>query len=288
MKTIFVTTDFSVCSLKAVEYSIQLMQQAKCSLIVFNSSHLSKLPEISDKKFENLIKADEDLNKSNLEFAVKKICDKKDYRIPLKRIKCISRFGLLVAENIIAEAVKHKADVIVMGTHGAGGIKKYLFGSNTSEIISKSRIPVIAVPLNYRFKKIKKIVYASDMENLYGELKSVIPFAKTLNAEIDILHLNYFMDKEDEKREQQNLLKKNSAGTGYKNITLTIRKATIDKTLLEQLKTYLRKSRPQLLVMFPGERKWLYKIFPGSKTEELSYNLTIPLMSVRKSALAGA
>lgn len=40
-------------------------------------------------------------------------------------------------------AHKHKCDLIIMGSHGRSGISKLLLGSQTSKVLTHSRIPVL-------------------------------------------------------------------------------------------------------------------------------------------------
>src|SRR5680860_732385 len=56
-----------------------------------------------------------------------------------------------VVQNSIANAIVSTAqdlpyDLIVMGTQGASGIQKALFGSNTASVIKNSKVPVLAIP----------------------------------------------------------------------------------------------------------------------------------------------
>ncbi|PSJ43813.1 universal stress protein [Zobellella endophytica] len=50
------------------------------------------------------------------------------------------------AEEILAQASRLGADLIVMGTHGRHGVEKLLLGSTTERLIRKSTIPVLTVP----------------------------------------------------------------------------------------------------------------------------------------------
>ena len=50
------------------------------------------------------------------------------------------------AEQIIQAATALNADLIVMSTHGRTGIKRWLFGSVASRVLSLSRQPVLVVP----------------------------------------------------------------------------------------------------------------------------------------------
>lgn len=50
------------------------------------------------------------------------------------------------AEEILAQAERLGADLILMGTHGRRGVEKLLVGSTTERVIRKSAIPVLTVP----------------------------------------------------------------------------------------------------------------------------------------------
>ena len=49
-------------------------------------------------------------------------------------------------KEIIAQSVEAGADVIVMGTQGAGAAKRMVFGSTTDQVLRESRVPVLAIP----------------------------------------------------------------------------------------------------------------------------------------------
>lgn len=51
----------------------------------------------------------------------------------------------LVGEAIVAAAKKHKADLIVMASHGRRGIKRLLLGSETQFVLTHSHTPVLVL-----------------------------------------------------------------------------------------------------------------------------------------------
>jgi nucleotide-binding universal stress UspA family protein len=70
------------------------------------------------------------------------------------------------AKTILEYCKKEKTfDCICISTNGAGAVMK-LFGTNTSELISKSPIPVLSIPKNYRSKTTGSVLYATDFHNL--------------------------------------------------------------------------------------------------------------------------
>ena len=50
------------------------------------------------------------------------------------------------ADVILETAANERADLIVMGTHGLGGVRKWLLGSTTERVLRRTHVPVLAVP----------------------------------------------------------------------------------------------------------------------------------------------
>jgi nucleotide-binding universal stress UspA family protein len=50
------------------------------------------------------------------------------------------------AEEILKQADECRADLIVMGTQGLEGPRRFFFGSTTERVLRESRIPVLAIP----------------------------------------------------------------------------------------------------------------------------------------------
>lgn len=49
------------------------------------------------------------------------------------------------SEAILAAAKAHKADIVVMGSHGRGSVKGILLGSVSSKVIAQSELPVTII-----------------------------------------------------------------------------------------------------------------------------------------------
>jgi len=61
--------------------------------------------------------------------------------------------GKRVAELIVREAKKWKADLIVMGTHGRRGIDRMVLGSDAEAVVRTSPVPVLLVRSPSRARK---------------------------------------------------------------------------------------------------------------------------------------
>ena len=71
--------------------------------------------------------------------------------------------------------------MIVMGTHGASGVKMDLLGSNTYEVAKEASVPMLVIPLNGTDVKPEKVIFFTDyreadqytllsLVNLFGHL----------------------------------------------------------------------------------------------------------------------
>ncbi len=281
MNTILVTSDFSKNATVALRYAIRLSELMKYRLVVFHCTNQSPYILANAKgevEMEKLINTDE---KKKTKLLKQKVKSAYKYigltQIPSSTI-VYAQFNPMFIEKTLEVANNYKASLIVMGTHGASGFNKLFFGSNTSIMISKSEIPVLAVPEIFRYQKIKTLLYASDLENITNELPKVIAFAKPLNAAITILNLDYGIDYANTHFKKT---EKAIATSGYNKIRILKIKAT-DKPLLRQVREYLKNKNEEWLVMFTKKRSFWDKIVSGSKAVEFSMKLPLPLLSIKK------
>jgi nucleotide-binding universal stress UspA family protein len=280
MKTLFVCTDFSSTGNNAVKFAVQYASSIKCNLVVFHVMRMPKFsPTITKAAFLELEKKEETTQKKKLEVLMDKIYQALQIKKNALRLKVAVKNGIFVTETLVAAAKKYKADLVIVGTHGATGLK--LFGSTSSEVIFQAQSPVMAIPPRYRYKKLKTIVYASDLKNLVNELRFIIPIASPAKAEIEILNLNLGFGNTQSIIDEKELMKQ----VKYKNLKVITKKEGKGSTIIAQLQHYLKSHRPEVLVMFPEERSLFDKLFVRSKTEELVYEIKIPLLTFLKSRI---
>ena len=126
MKTILVHTDFSKNSINAIEYATVLAKKEKAKLILLNTYHY--MPPTSEIPFPMEVVA---TMKRESENRLRKLCDEISRS---KKIKCesLSQFDFAVPA-IIDSAKKKKANLIVMGTQGASGLKRTQEGDGHAE-----------------------------------------------------------------------------------------------------------------------------------------------------------
>jgi len=144
-KNLLVATDGSKLSEKAVAHAISLAQAVRAKLTVFFAAPDYPLPAYADgvvyepvsrKEYAKLAAED-----------AKKILDNATAKASAAGVEAASAYTIAAApwEAILAAAKKHKADAIVMASHGRRGISAVLLGSETQKVLTHSKLPVIVV-----------------------------------------------------------------------------------------------------------------------------------------------
>jgi nucleotide-binding universal stress UspA family protein len=140
-KHIVVPTDFSERSLRAVDYAIGFAEifSAKLELLYVVEAGLHP----ADLAWTNVDYGD--LNKQHQEAARKYMESVIKDRIPQG-----IRFGISILigkafVEIVRFADAENADLIVMATHGHGGVSHLLLGSTAERVVRKAPCPVLTI-----------------------------------------------------------------------------------------------------------------------------------------------
>ena len=276
MKKILVTSDFSANSKAGIRFAIQLASQAPCELIFYYVKASLAVDAWSQIDYNDANNSENKLLKDKLNKFIANIYSTTGKHAD--KIECVIESHTYVDGAIIAYAQKCNADYICMSTRGGGLINKFM-GTNASSLITTSPIPLIVVPHTYRMKPLKSILYASDMENIGSELKSVEEFAKTFTANIGVYHYDYFIEQAEVKSKFKKIADKYSSAI----VSFHFKKNDADLTLLNHLQDDMRKAKPSIIAMFTKQdRSWFERLFLSSKTAELGFDTKTPMLVFRK------
>jgi nucleotide-binding universal stress UspA family protein len=278
MKKILVTTDFSPASKSAVRFAIHWATHQKLSLVFANVCHIS-MPVNQDEAFleaytkQFLAKTDE-----KLKIFIKEIYN--DLKIDVIRINTLTIEGIDPTASLLYYVTQNPIfDCICISTRGAGNLKKFL-GTNTGNLITKSEIPVMAIPSGYAGTNIDKVLYATDMNNFEEEVHQVISFAKPLKAKIEMVHFAWPSETFFDEATIVSPFKKH-----FKyGIEFQYQKHDAVHSLVQNLERQIAEKKPSVVVMFTKqERTFFQKLFLSSKSEEFSFKTKIPLLVFKKA-----
>lgn len=189
MKKILVPCDFSEPSVQAFKFAIELASKSNGAIELL---HIIELPVLHDTvlmptlSFEEAFMKDAKANaEKNFDRMIAKWAKDR-----AKKVNCSVSFGP-VTTTICDAAEDKKVDLIVMGTHGATGLKEFFVGSNTEKIVRRSSVPVIAVKKSTKIESIKNIVFPiipdMDLEELTLKVKQL---QNILEANLHIVYIN--------------------------------------------------------------------------------------------------
>lgn len=277
MKKILVPADFSPNSKRAIRFAVHWAARQNAELVfihVLNVLIMTRWSESTAARY----RAGE-LEACRTRF--RKFIDGlyKSMNITPGLYSAVVIQGYDPAKAILEYCKKEKTfGCICISTNGAGGVRK-LFGTNTSELISKSSIPVLAIPKNYRPKPVRSILYATDFRNYKDELDKVLPFAASFQANVDIVHFAWPGEITFDAQTIRKLTDDYQFGL---NVHVEHSSATV--SLTENLQKIIEKKKPSVVVMFTNQdRNLMQRIFASSKAQELSFALKAPLLVFTKT-----
>ncbi len=273
--TILCPTDFSECSLNAIEYAAKLGELFKADLILFhvlNKIDYEKLSPLDTNGYhqEEFIKE----KLVNLQQTVLKESLPKGLR------NCLIGFrnGNIVSTTL-KEAETVNADMIVMGTEGTNDLREHIIGSKTSEIVLEADIDVFVVPRKVFFKKPRKLVYASDyLEEDKIAIQKIVEMATFFDSEIDIVHVSN-THKAIDKSLHLEMVNEISPFVKYDKVSYVL-KAYRDELALG-LENYLQTSKGDILVTLSKKKSFFDQIFSKNLSKKMAYFINKPLWVIK-------
>lgn len=173
---------------------------------------------------------------------------------------------------------QYDADLIVMGSSGASGVKELFIGSNTEKVVRNSEIPVLVIKEGFKPLEIQEFVFATDLgDDSSDALKKAIQFANKVKAELHLLFVNTpsnFMTSKHAEHRMEELMKKMPDA----NFKFDIWN---DVSIEEGVFNFADKYQADLIGMATHGRKGLSHFFNGSVSEDVVNHSKIPVITFR-------
>ena len=275
MKRILVPTDFSEQAENALKVAAQLAKKNDGEIFLLhmlelplalidptNGSQSRDLPEsiffmkLAHQKFENMMS--------------------QPYLNGLKVHETVHFHEAF--EGIMEVSQEHNCDLIVMGSHGASGLKEMFIGSNTEKVVRTSEIPVLVIKNEIPDFRIDHFIYATDFsEENRDAFNQAIAFAEKLEAKIHLLYVNTannFISTDEIEERMDNFI----ANSDSPNFSLNIYNATsVEKGILG----FTKNLPNSLMAISTHGRKGLSHFFNGSISEDLVNHANGPVITFK-------
>lgn len=280
MKKILVPTDFSDCAANALDFAIQSAKYIPAEITLLHAF------EVSGSVYTDYMGVNMEFTQSLLDDAREKLLRLKKDTEEKEGIKLDTIFVKgSVFNSVITIADEIHADLIVMGTSGASGLKEKIVGTKTASIIGSSNIPVIAIPKDYKWKKPSKFLLAT---NRFEKQPAILDFIFEL-ADLYMAGVQaaVFTDEDDDNA--VTFLEHARKISPYENQLKVLYKEDDLKVahlygvrFEETLQQHIRENGIDMLVMitYKKEEGLWKRIFNPSVTKRMSYHTTIPLLAI--------
>lgn len=181
--------------------------------------------------------------------------------------------------NEIKEACKeYEIDLIVMGSHGASGIKEMFVGSNAEKVVRTSDVPVLVIKNEHTSFEISDFVFASDFKNDNKDTyKQAVKFAESVNAKIHLLMVNTannFITTAESKSRISDFI----AGESFNNYSITVYN---DISVEQGILNFSKEINADLIGISTHGRQGIAHFFNGSISEDLVNHANRPVITFK-------
>ena len=278
MKRILVPTDFSECANYALKFACDLAVKNNAKLLVIHSvehpfgggmdpTGASIFQSFDDSLIETLLKR----GRTKLVEAISAIS------IPIDEITQLVEIGH-PSDFVVEKIREYSIDLVVMGTHGASGIKEMFVGSNAEKVVRRATCPVISVKSNVRLEDIKRIAFASDFGKFNEAAMAILKqMQHVLGVSIDFVRVN------TPNNFQRDILTK-------KQMEILVKREMFIKSSLhiyndysesEGLLHFAEDMKSDMIGMTTHGRTGLNHLLSGSVTEDVVNHTKVPVWTMR-------
>lgn len=272
---IFCPTDFSECSLNAIEYAARLGEKFNAVLILFHVLNREDYLKLSPMDTSG--KHQVDFVKEKLKNLQKAVMDESLLN-GLKGCEIAIREGKIV-NGALKYAKDINADLIVAGTEGMNELRVNIIGSRASRMVEQSDRDIIIVPRKVFFKRPRKFVFASDyQEEDKLAIQKVVEMASFFDSEIDLVHISS-SQKAIEKSLHMTMVDEIKPFVRCEKINYVLKSFRDDLAL--GLENYLQVAKGDMLVTLSKKKSFFDQIFSKNLSKKMSYFLNKPLWVIK-------
>ncbi|WP_343624005.1 universal stress protein [Flavobacterium lindanitolerans] len=279
MKRILFPTDFSEIADNAFLYALKMADSLEAEIILL---HTFDMPIIDGAEIPINFKEMYDT------LEIQQMSHFKDYIPHLKQIAENNGMGHIQMSHLLKSGdltyamqdvvQEHNINLVVMGTSGVSGWFDSLFGSQTGEAITSLTVPVLSIPVEAKYKKIKTIAFT----NLYREkdfeaLQRLVEIALKFGATIKSLYVKKSftsLSDEDIKAWEERC-------SAWPVQFFVIPHDDVKETIQD----FINNQHIDLLTMLTEKRGFWEDLFTSSLTQKISYKIEIPMLALHENGL---
>lgn len=278
MKTILFPTDFSANALHASEYAGMLAKSFDANVVLLNVHSIASISDFQlPNEVDNMIKFNQKKSEDDLrDFAVH---FRQITHLAADRVSQIVEYGF-ANEKIIETAKTTKADMIVMGTKGAGNLLDKWLGTHSQAVMKEAKCPVWIIPKNAPINYPQNILYAADFkEDEVVATQKVLSFCTPLGAKCRVVHIHDYFEINVGHGVEEMVKYLEDEFENIDDVSfVNLKRANI----IEGLETYIKTHKPDVLAFAISEKSFFERLFDTSVTNHFVQGSHLPMLIFKK------
>jgi nucleotide-binding universal stress UspA family protein len=138
---ILVPVDFNPLATAALEFAAHIASKANATLVVMYADTFEPPVEVMAMQTAAIVTAIDESRATTAEELAAYVNEHVDETLAMET----EVREALPVPAILAAIAEHQPDLVVMGTHGRGGLTRLLFGSVTEAVLREARVPVLTI-----------------------------------------------------------------------------------------------------------------------------------------------
>lgn len=272
MKKILFPTDFSDAATNAFIHALEFAKVVKAELILL---HTFEIPVYDSQFFpENYASIYSSIELAKFEMFKDEIPKLRTIAIERKLEDIVIKHRLMDGDLIynLKNAVEEdKADFVIMGTNSVSDWTKFFTGSNTESVIAGVEVPVLCVPVEAKYRKVKTIGFTTRYrEKDKKELKKILKIAKKTDAKVKSLYVK--TSNSDVTEETRKEWEREFAGENVEFLVLPsddVKETILDFVLYKDI---------DILTTITHKRSFFEGIFNSSFSKKITKEVPIPIL----------
>lgn len=272
MKKILFPTDFSDAATNAFVHALEFAKVVNAELILL---HTFEIPVYDSQFFpENYASIYSSIELAKFEMFKDEIPKLRTIAAERNLEDIVIKHRLMDGDLIynLKNAVEEdQIDFVIMGTNSVSDWTKFFTGSNTESVISGVEVPVLCVPIDAKYKKVKTIGFTTRYrEKDKKELKKVLKIAKKTDAKVKSLYVK--TSNSDVTEETRKEFEKEFAGENVEFLVLPsddVKETILDFVLYKDI---------DILTTITHKRSFFESLFDSSFSKKIAKEVPIPIL----------
>ncbi len=261
------TIDLSAPSRVGFEHAIEIAKRTDSELMIFHAYDTREIRE--GVKIESI--------RSALDHFVE--INSKKYDVDPATISIYILEGDLEYE--VQEFCKQQnPELLIMGTDGASGVKKFLSGSNTVRVMDLVKVPMLIIPTGFEYRDPKNIVLCSDLKEVDNDdaLDTLKKLAMVYGATVRIAHV----EEGGDHLHYEEVLEKNRQTHILEPEVKVVFKRIVSRDVKQGIQHYVdAKGDVDMISIIHREHSLIESILQEDHTHQMAFDTHIPLLVLR-------